>query len=608
MLDVTAFTYPFADVQTVLPPPESSQIDSRNWRLPTISPRSTEIEPLARMNPGMLTVGQFSRNEILQSSRQSDFQKQRRGSKQQDRIKGDTSADDLLGLGNDDVLIGNSGNDRLRGGQGNDTLLGQSGNDRLTGGSGNDELNGGVGRDRLFGGTGDDYLTDWDGGDRLTGGSGADLFRIGASQSQSPTKIQDFQAGTDSLQILRLGANSDTVEIRDNGNGVVLVDQGKVIATLQNVRASELQPDDFIFGNAPLAQDLQRTLNQVRRQVNAPGAILGVIVPDGSSWVGGSGFSDLKNRTSINSDDRFSIGSITKPMVATLILQLVEEGKLALEDTVSEWLPELTSQIQNSDRITIRQLLSMTSGLPDYSNPLLEQALQNPVVLQRQWTPSELLSLVAEQPAKFAPGEQFDYNNTNYLLLGEIVEAVTHSTLADQLRQRIFEPLGMSNTFYAPQEQIPGGFTRGYYDFNGDGQLDDTKDNLSWTAGAGGVVSTATDTMRFTQGLFQGELLAPITFQQMLASSGDFSEQFRYGLGLLTADRPELGGRLWGHNGGSFGWRSWMIYLPDQEITLVGLLNRGPTAAEEVAGQEAIDVLALQALEAIAQSYSTESQ
>ncbi|MEB3357882.1 MAG: serine hydrolase [Synechococcales bacterium] len=542
-----------------------------------------------------------------------------------DRLQGLAQADILFGNEGDDRLWGDRGNDWLNGGAGGDRLLGSQGNDwlvgladadwlwgstgrdylnggsgsdRLFGGSGDDQLAGGTGRDRQWGGQGDDQLVDVDGGDRLTGGQGADQFWVGSGETAAASVITDFEVGVDQLKILRLGAEFTDLTLRDRGRNTEILDQGRAIAILQGIRPSSLSSEDFIFGDAQQADRLQQTLDQVIQGVNAPGAALTAIAADGTRWTGSSGLADLATGQAVRPDDRFNIASITKPIVAATVLQLVQEGRLGLTDTLDQWLPDVAGQLASGDRVTVEQLLNMTSGIPDYTVPLVE--LADPSLLQRRWTSPELLDLIADQPAQFEPGEQFDYSNTNYLLLGEIIEQVAGAPLVDVLRDRIFDPLGMTNTFYAPQETVPGGFTQGYFDFDGDGVLDNTQDNLSWTSAAGGVVSTTADIARFAQGLFKGELLAPDTLSRMLTGGGNFSDQFTYGLGALVADDPNLG-TFWGHNGGSFGWSSWMIYLPEQDVTVVGFLNRGPTLEEEEQGAGAVDVLALQALQAIAQ-------
>lgn len=508
-----------------------------------------------------------------------------------DFLNGGTNNDSLKGNRGNDTLIGGAGNDILLGGAGNDRLIGQSGRDFLKGGNGNDFLEGGAGVDVLNGGFGNDIVVDDFGGDRLTGGKGSDEFRIGSPYSHSPTIITDFQVGADKLKILRLGASFADLIFEDSLNGAVLLDQGRAIAVLAGVKASRLQQDSFVFGNAQLSGDLQETINQAIRQANIPGVAMAVIAPDGTIWTGSSGYLNLERQTPVRSDDRFSIGSITKPIVATTVLQLMEERKLSLEDTLNQWLPDIACQIPNGDRITIQQLLTMTSGIPDYT-----ETIKDPSVLSQRWTLQQLVSFISGKPALFEPGQQYSYSNTNYLLLGEIIEKATGSTLIRELRERIFKPLGMNNTFYAPQENVKRGFARGYADLDGDGKLDDTNENLSLYAAAGGIVSNATDTARFTQALFKSELLAPDTMEQLLNGS-QIVEPAQYGFGSNI-------GTVWGYKGGTVGSNSWTLYLPEKDITVVTLVNRGQTSEEETSDVEPVDAPSLRAIQAVFQWYA----
>jgi D-alanyl-D-alanine carboxypeptidase len=170
----------------------------------------------------------------------------------------------------------------------------------------------------------------------------------------------------------------------------------------------------------------------------------------------------------------------------------------------------------------------------------------------------------------------FSYGNTNYILLGEIVEKATGTNLASQLRSRIFEPLGMNQSFFASQEPVnSNNLTRSYADIDGDGKLDYINEGLSWAGAAGAVVSTVADTAKFSQALFQGELLAPETLKMMIQDNSKWEQEESYPLGVENLDYGlgVFSGRLTGigtqlsHGGDTIGWHSQMIYLPDRQIT-----------------------------------------
>lgn len=321
-----------------------------------------------------------------------------------------------------------------------------------------------------------------------------------------------------------------------------------------------------------LARELQITLDQSLDDI--PGAVFGIISPRGT-WIGTSGFSNLATSTPLVVEDRFQIGSITKMFVATTVLQLVEEGTLTLEDTLDKWLPsETVSNIPNYKEITIRQLLNHTSGIYDYTDALFAQAQINPTLVLREWSPEQLVAFTYAQEPYFVPGESWQYSNTNMILLGLIVETATNSNIASEIRSRIIEPLKLNDTFFAEEEDIPGGFVRGYWDFDRNGTLDDLSFvNLSWAWTSGAMVSNAPDLTRFIAGLLSGELLTPESLDQMLTfvKPTGSNNNDAYGLGIERLESP---GRLWyGHRGSNLAFTSKILYSPIEDIIYVELVN-----------------------------------
>jgi CubicO group peptidase (beta-lactamase class C family) len=533
-----------------------------------------------------------------------------RGGDQDDVLNGGSGSDRLWSNRGNDLLIGGSGDDRLLAGQGDDTLKGGSGKDLLTGDDGNDLLAGGSGFDRLNGGDGNDRLMDYEGGDRLTGGRGADQFGVGGALSTVASIITDFKVGTDQVKVLRLGATYENLTFQKNQGGTLVMDQGQAIAQLEGIKPRQLKADSFLFGNAQLATELQTNLTQsLADNPNATGLAAVTFAPDGTVWQGFTGLSSRETQAPVDANSVFGIGSITKPIVATTILQLYEEGKLNLNDTVSQWLPNLSKSITNADRITIRQLLGHTSGIPEYLDQpeARAQFFADPkAFFNRTIDVKELLSFIQGKPALGEPGAAFFYSNTNFVLLGQIVEKATGTTLAKQLRERIFEPLGLSQTFYAPQEAVSrGNITRTYSELDDDGKIttadylnevdEVSKQGLTWAAGAGGIVSTAAELAKIGQALFQGELLAPATLQMMISDNSDLFvasnrpagsapnglESDFYGLGIESGSLAGIGNFL-RHNGATIGWGSELTYLPARQITATVLASQPtPTGASE---------------------------
>jgi CubicO group peptidase (beta-lactamase class C family) len=533
------------------------------------------------------------------------------GGRQDDVLNGGAGNDRLFGDRGNDLLVGGAGDDYLSGGEGDDRLKGGAGLDRLFGNNGNDYLDGGAGIDRLDGGKGNDTLIDYDGGDRLTGGSGNDIFGVGGALSKAASIVTDFKIGQDQIKVLRLGAAFENLTFKDSKGGTIVFDSGQAIAELQGVKASRLKADYFIFGKAQLAAELQANLNQsLSDNPNATGLAAATFAPDGTVWQGFAGFANRETQAPVDANSVFGIGSITKPIVATTILQLYEEGKLNLNDTLSQWLPDLAKNITNADRITIRQLIGHTSGIPEYLEQPEARALffDDPkAFFNRTIDVKEIVSFVQGKPALGEPGGAFYYSNSNLLLAGQIIEKVTGSTLASQLRSRIFKPLGLNQTFYAPQEAVSrGNITRTYSDLDSDGKItavdylnevdEVSKKGLYWAAGAGGVVSTAAELAKIGQALFQGELLSPATLQLMINDNSDLFaasnrpagsapngiERNFYGLGVESGSLTGIGNFL-RHNGATIGWGSELTYLPDRNITATVLASQPtPTGASEL--------------------------
>ena len=284
---------------------------------------------------------------------------------------------------------------------------------------------------------------------------------------------------------------------------------------------------------------------------------------------------NLEDNTPLQPSDRFQIGSITKTFVATVVMQLVEEDKLSLGDTLTTWLPEsVTADIPNAEDITLENLLQHTSGVADYVDVLFNQAATNPAVFLAEWEPEELLDFIDDVEPSFAPGESWRYSNTNFILAGLIVEAATENNIASEIRDRILTPLNLENTFFAEEEEVPGGYVSGYWDFDQNGTLDNiTAANLSWTWATGAMVSNTEDLDTFARSLFKGDLLEPETLEQMLDTTPaiDNNNYSSYGLGVGTIESPN---RFWYiHRGQTLGYRSNMWYSPQDDLTYIELIN-----------------------------------
>jgi D-alanyl-D-alanine carboxypeptidase len=322
-----------------------------------------------------------------------------------------------------------------------------------------------------------------------------------------------------------------------------------------------------------LAAALEQVLDQSVANTGIPGVAMTVAVPGQGMWAGARGLSNRAAGIPMVPNDHFRIASVSKMFVAVVALQLVQEGWLLLDQSVEQWLPGL---LPNGDQISVRQLLNHTSGVYDYlSDGFALRAVDEP---GRFWSPEELVAIAAQHGPVFAPGARWSYSNTNYVLLGLIVERVTHYPLHQEIRNRILNPLGLYATFFEPFE-VPPGVLRSYQR-----QRDLTDANMSFAWAAGSMTSTTDDLARFAQALFGGALLRPEMLDLMQGYIGTGSGSLSYGLGLMQdqispgvrADgQPRWAalGLVRGHTGGLIGERTVLWYLPERGITLAVTIN-----------------------------------
>lgn len=322
-----------------------------------------------------------------------------------------------------------------------------------------------------------------------------------------------------------------------------------------------------------LAAALEQVLEQTRAEMNVPSIQMSVSIPGQGEWSGARGLANPAVGIPATPNDQVRVASITKLFVATVALQLVQEGWLQLDQTVEFWLPGL---LPKGAQITVRQLLNHTSGVPDYLTDGFAWSASEQQ--WRYWAPEELVAAALQRGAGGTPGARWSYSNTNYVLLGMIIERVTHYPLHEEIRNRIINQLGLHDTYIEPFEQPPSvvrSFAR---------QRDLTDVNLSFAWAAGNISATTADLVRFSQALFGGALLGPEALALMHEFRGTGSGDLLYGLGLMQdrlnagqfADgqpRPREWGITRGHTGGLIGSRSVLWYLPERGITLAVNIN-----------------------------------
>lgn len=327
-----------------------------------------------------------------------------------------------------------------------------------------------------------------------------------------------------------------------------------------------------------LARKLQRAFDQQREFYELPGAAAALVIPEKGTWSGGSGVADRQSGRRATARTTFAIASITKAFVGALALKLAKEGRVSLEDPLSRTLPGWP----HADRITLRHLLRQTSGVSRFDG------LESPVfrAIQRDpgafWSPRRVLSW-AEGPS-FAPGKRWEYNNTNYLLAGLVLEHATDEPVAAALRREILDPLGLRDVVLQPQERPRSRAAHGYGPSGGQREHDladgsgfvpfRSVASASWTAG--GIVASAPSVAKFADAVFRGELLGRAAREQMtnFQDTGGAPEYPAYAFGMGRTLWSRVSGQVWVAFGSTAGFGSTLAHLPAKGITVAVLANR----------------------------------
>ncbi|XYH99553.1 serine hydrolase domain-containing protein [Sorangium sp. So ce1128] len=304
---------------------------------------------------------------------------------------------------------------------------------------------------------------------------------------------------------------------------------------------------------------VQQAVDHLVRDDKFPAVLAAVLDLDGQTRHYIAGVADLETQAKVPVDGQVRIGSNSKPFTAVVVLQLVGEGKVDLDEPIETYLPGLVrGDGIDGHNITVRQLLQHNSGLPDFVNELLGGGLAR--VRHTYFDPRTLLDLALAQEVRFPPGDRWEYSNTNYILAGLLVEKVTGRPLAEEIKRRVIERIGLSHT-YVPgvgDESIRECHPRGYHaDSFGEPLYDITELDPSIAGASGNMISTPGDLNRFFTALLGGELLEPAQLEEMRATI-DASSMWpgtAYGLGLSSSPLS-CGGLAWGHGGDIFGYET----------------------------------------------------
>jgi len=337
-----------------------------------------------------------------------------------------------------------------------------------------------------------------------------------------------------------------------------------------------------VCGQTPttLKSALQFKLDEWHKAGSFPGATLGVVLPNGESFGLAAGFSDRETKTAMKPTDRMPAGSVGKTFAAATALQLIKEGKIGLDDKIEEYLGREPwfSRLPNAKDITVRQLMNHTSGLVRYEfkDQFTKDLTANP---DKVWKPAELVAYLLDEKAPFEAGKGWDYSDTNYIVLGMIIEKVTGRKFYDEANRRLLKPLKLTDTIPQDGPRLKG-MVQGYAGTNNpfggtDAMLVNGKfavnPQFEWTGG--GYVSTAHDLARWAKMFYEGKAFSPDLLPQVVdgVSAPMLGRESKYGLGAII--RKTSAGTSYGHSGFFPGYMTDMMYFPEQRIAVAVQVN-----------------------------------
>jgi len=325
---------------------------------------------------------------------------------------------------------------------------------------------------------------------------------------------------------------------------------------------------------------LQAKLDEWHKAGSFPGATLGVVLANGESFALAVGYSDRDARTPMRPNDRMLAGSVGKTFAAATALQLIKEGKIGLDDKIEKYLggEQWFSRLPNAKNITVRQLMNHTSGLVRYEfkEQFTKDLTANP---EKVWKPAELVAYLLDEKPPFEAGKGWDYSDTNYIVLGMIIEKVTGRKFYDEATRRLLKPLKLSDTIPQDGPRLKG-VVQGYAGSNNPfGGTDEMIVNgkfginpqFEWTGG--GYASTTQDLARWVKMIYEGKAFSPDLLPQVVdgVAAPMLGRETKYGLGAII--RKTQVGTSYGHSGFFPGYMTDMAYFPDQKIAVAVQVN-----------------------------------
>jgi CubicO group peptidase (beta-lactamase class C family) len=289
-----------------------------------------------------------------------------------------------------------------------------------------------------------------------------------------------------------------------------------------------------------------------------------LVAKDGKAvYSKGFGSANLESGLKANPDHVFEIGSITKQFTAVAILMLEEQGKLSVDDTITKFIPEYPTQ---GKTITVHHLLNHTSGIKSYTN------MESFMTLARtDMTPIALIDKFKNEPMEFDPGTAFNYNNSGYVLLGHIIEVASGQSYEDFIQANIFDKVGMSKSYYGSMTKLIPNRARGYSETE-TGYRNANYLSLTLPYAAGSIMSTTGDLLKWQNAISANTLIKRSSLDKAInGSTLTTGEDITYGYGFIKGDLN--GSATVEHSGGIFGYSSHGIYLPEENVYVIGLTN-----------------------------------
>lgn len=340
------------------------------------------------------------------------------------------------------------------------------------------------------------------------------------------------------------------------------------------------QAQTGVANRTALETALQLKLDEWHKAGSFPGATLGVVLANGESFGLAVGFSDRETRRPMKPNDRMLAGSVGKTFAAATALQLIKEGKIGLDDRIEKYLGREPwfSRLPNAKDITVRQLMNHSSGLVRYEfkEQFTKDLTANP---EKVWKPAELVAYLLDEKPPFEAGKGWDYSDTNYIVLGMIIEKVTGRQFYDEVNRRLLKPLKLTDTIPQDGPRLKGvvqGYAGANNPFGGtDAMIVNGKfainPQFEWTGG--GYASTAQDLARWAKMIYEGKAFSPELLPHVLEGvpAPMLGRETRYGLGVII--RKTTVGTSYGHSGFFPGYMTDMMYFPEHEVAIAVQVN-----------------------------------